>query len=156
MTAVYRHSIVVAREAIDALGHANNREFLRWMEEAAVHHSDMRGWSSARYLAGGAAWVAAQHRIDYLRPAFAGDALGVWTWIESIEARTCRRRYLVAREVDGKALALGVTVWAFIDLASHRGVPVAPDVAAAFDVVADDDPRLAVLGAARRLLSRDR
>lgn len=156
MTAVYRHSIVVAREAIDALGHANNREFLRWMEEAAVHHSDMRGWSSARYLAGGAAWVAAQHRIDYLRPAFAGDALGVWTWIESIEARTCRRRYLVAREVDGKALALGVTVWAFIDLASHRGVPVAPDVAAAFDVVADDDPRLAVLGAARRLLRRDR
>lgn len=156
MGAVFRHGVVVAPASIDALGHANNREFLRWMEEAAVRHSDARGWSSARYLAGGAAWVAAQHRIDYLRPAFAGDALSVWTWIESIEARTCRRRYLVAREVDGKALALGHTVWAFIDLASHRAVPVAPEVAAAFEVVRDDDPRLAVLGAARRLLRRER
>lgn len=154
MSAVFRYAVVVGPESIDALGHANNREFLRWMEEAAVSHSDTRGWTTARYLAGGAAWVAAQHRIDYLRPAFAGDALSVWTWIEAIEARTCRRRYLVARDDGGKALAVGVTVWAYIDLATQRGVPVAAEVADAFEAVRDDDPRLAVLGPARRLLRR--
>jgi hypothetical protein len=46
-------------------------------------------------------------------------------------------------------------VWAYIDLASGRGVPVPADVVAAFEVVPDDDPRLAVLGPARRLLRRD-
>lgn len=155
MPAVYRHAVVVGPESIDALNHVNNREFLRWMEEAAVRHSDARGWTTERYVASGASWVAAQHRIDYLRPAFEGDALTVWTWIADLQPRTSRRRYLVTRDADGKALATGHTVWAYIDLASGRGVPVPADVVASFEVVRDDDPRLEVLGPARRLLRRD-
>lgn len=155
MPAVFRHAVVVGAESIDALNHANNREFLRWMEEAAVRHSDARGWTTERYVASGASWVASQHRLDYLRPAFEGDALTVWTWIAEIQPRTSRRRYLVTRDRDGKALALGQTVWAYIDLANGRGVPVPADVAASFEAVADDDPRLDVIGPARRLLRRD-
>lgn len=147
--------MVVGRDSIDALNHANNREFLRWMEEAAVRHSDARGWTTESYVASGASWVASQHRLDYLRPAFEGDALIVWTWIAQIQARSSRRRYLVARAADGKALALGQTVWAYIDLASGRGVPVPAEVAASFEAVGDDDPRLEVLGPARRLLRRE-
>lgn len=154
MPAVFRHRVLVGPESIDALGHANNREFLRWMEEAAVRHSDARGWTTERYVSSGASWVAAQHRIDYLRPAFEGDALSVWTWIADIGPRRSRRRYLTMRDVDGKALALGQTVWAYIDLASGRGVPVPAEVARDFDPVADDDPRLEVLGPSCRLLRR--
>jgi len=152
--AIFRHAVLVGPDSIDALEHVNNREFLRWMEAAAVLHSDANGWTTERYLASGAAWVAARHAIDYLRPAFEGDRLSVWTWIESIEARTCGRRYMVTRDADGKALAIGRSVWAFVDLASHRGVPVPAQVAAAFEPVAAEDERLEVLGAARRLLRR--
>jgi acyl-CoA thioester hydrolase len=154
LPAVFRHDVVVGPASIDALNHANNREFLRWMEEAAVRHSDALGWTTERYVASGASWVASQHRLDYLRPAFEGDALIVWTWIAEIQPLTSRRRYLVTRAVDGKALALGQTVWAYIDLASGRGVPVPAAVSAAFDAVPDDDARLAVVGPARRLLRR--
>lgn len=155
MPAIFRHPIVVGAESIDALGHANNREFLRWMEEAAVGHSDANGWTTARYLASGASWVAAAHRIDYLRPAFLGDALTLWTWIADLQPRSSRRRYLLLRDADGKALATGWTVWAYADLASGRGVPVPAEVAAAFEVVPDADPRLDAFGPARRLLLRE-
>jgi len=155
LPAIFRHPVVVGAESIDALNHVNNREFLRWMEEAAVRHSDARGWTTERYLASGASWVASQHRIDYLRPAFLGETLSVWTWIAEIAPRTSRRRYLVTRDSDGKAVALGQTVWAYIDLASGRGVPVPAAVAASFEEVGDDDPRLDAIGPARRLLRRD-
>ena len=46
-------------ESIDAVGHVNNREYLRWMEEIAVEHSAAQGWPMERYFAGGNAWVAA-------------------------------------------------------------------------------------------------
>jgi acyl-CoA thioester hydrolase len=155
MPAVFRHRVVVGPESIDALNHVNNREFLRWMEEAAVAHSDARGWTTGRYVASGASWVASSHRIDYLRPAFLGDALSVWTWIAEIGPRTSRRRYFVVRDSDGKALAMGQTVWAYIDLASGRGVAVPAEVVASFEAVPDDNPSLDVIGPARRLLRRE-
>ena len=154
MPAVFRHDLIVGPASIDALAHANNREFLRWMEEAAVRHSDARGWTTVRYLHSGASWVASSHRIDYLRPAFEGDALTVCTWIAALAPRACRRRYVVLRATDGKALALGETRWAFVDLGSGRAIDVPQIVAGAYEVVAADDPRLDALGPARRLLQR--
>lgn len=154
MPAVFRHDLIVGPASIDALAHANNREFLRWMEEAAVRHSDARGWTTARYLHSGGSWVASSHRIDYLRPAFEGDALIVWTWIAAIAPRTCLRRHAVLRACDTKALAIGETRWAFVDLASGRAIDVPKIVAGAYEVVAADDPRLDALGPARRLLQR--
>lgn len=153
MPEIHQHRIVVGAESIDALNHVNNREFLRWMEAAAVRHSDLRGWPTERYLALGASWVAATHRLDYLRPAYEGDALVVFTWIAELGAQHCRRRYVVARERDGKALARGVTRWAFIDLKSGRATSVAPEVAQDFVVVPDGDARLAQLGPALRALA---
>ena len=81
MPRIYQRSLTVAPESIDAVGHVNNREYLRWMEEIAVEHSAAHGWPMERYFAGGNAWVAATHFLEYLRPAFAGDALDVYTWI---------------------------------------------------------------------------
>ncbi len=155
LPAIFRYPVTVGAGSIDALNHANNREFLRWMEEAALRHSDARGWTTERYVASGASWVASQHKLDYLRPAFLGDALTVWTWIADLQPRSSLRRYLVTRDADGKALAMGQTTWAYIDLASGRGVPVPGEVGASFEIVPDDDPRLDILGPARRLLRRE-
>jgi acyl-CoA thioesterase FadM len=61
---------------------------------------------------------------------------------------------VVLRAADGKALALGETRWAFVDLGSGRAVDVPQIVAGAYEVVAADDVRLECLGPARRLLQR--
>ena len=45
MERIFRFPIKVGKESIDVLGHTNNKEYLRWMEEAALAHSDSLGWT---------------------------------------------------------------------------------------------------------------
>jgi acyl-CoA thioester hydrolase len=130
----------VAPDAIDALGHANNREYLRWMEEAAMAHSAAQGWPMERYLALAAAWVVRSHYVQYLRPAFENEPIAVLTWVAGFERWTSRRRYLIQR--DRRAIARAETDWAFVDLATGRPREVPVALRDAFEVVSDDDPEL--------------
>ena len=58
MERIFRFPIKVGKESIDVLGHTNNKEYLRWMEEAALAHSDSLGWTMDRYLGIGKVFVA--------------------------------------------------------------------------------------------------
>ena len=148
MPRIHHRSLIVSAESIDAVGHVNNREYLRWMEDIAVEHSAAQGWPMERYFQGGHAWVAATHFIEYLRPAFAGDALDLYTWISAWDRRTCVRRYAMLRQ--RKLVARGETCWTFVELASGRACDLPASVAEAFVVVPDDDGELRSLGLARR------
>jgi len=140
---IFHKSLVVGRESIDAVGHVNNREYLRWMEEIAVEHSAAQGWPMERYFAERTAWVAASHFIEYLRPALQGDAIDVYTWITRWSERDCLRRYAVIRA--RKLLARGETNWTFVDLDSGRARAIPESVLGAFAVVAEDDDELRAL-----------
>lgn len=148
MPHIFRKCLVVGPESIDAVGHVNNREYLRWMEEIAVEHSTARGWPMQRYFDAGTAWVASTHFLEYLRPAFAGDQLDVYTWIAAWERRTCTRRYAVARQ--RKLLARGETCWTFVALPSGRAIDLPVEVTGAFALVNDDSDELKQLGLGRR------
>jgi acyl-CoA thioester hydrolase len=148
MPRIYHQSLLVGPESIDAVGHVNNREYLRWMEEVAVEHSAAQGWPMERYFAAGTAWFAATHFIEYLRPARAGETLDVYTWICGWDGAKCLRRYAVTRE--RKLVARGETRWAFVDLATGRACPVPDAVLQAFSAVPDDDGELRALNLARR------
>ena len=50
MERIFRFPIKVGKESIDVLGHTNNKEYLRWMEEAALAHSDSLGSVSYTHL----------------------------------------------------------------------------------------------------------
>ena len=148
MPRIFHKPLIVGPESIDAVGHANNREYLRWMEDIAVEHSAAQGWPMERYFQGGNAWVASTHFLEYLRPAFAGDALDVYTWIATWDRRTSVRRYAVMRQ--RKVLARGETCWTFVELANGRACDLPESVTAAFVVVPDVDDELRALGLARR------
>jgi acyl-CoA thioester hydrolase len=145
---IFHKPLTVGDASIDALGHVNNREYLRWMEEVALEHSAVRGWPMQRYLAAGMAWVAATHFIEYLRPALAGEPIDVYTWIVRWGERDCVRRYAVLRQ--RKLLARGETLWTFVDLASGRARPIPPEVLGAYVAVGEDDEELRALGLVRR------
>ncbi|MEG0821815.1 MAG: thioesterase family protein [Burkholderiaceae bacterium] len=147
MPRIYDKSITVGAESIDMLGHVNNREYLRWMEEAALAHSAAQGWPTARHLASGKAWVASSHVIEYLRPAFSGDKLVLHTWVESVTGAHSTRRYAVMRE--RKLLVRGETRWTFVNLATGRAIDVPPEIAAAFESVSNGDAELIERGIAR-------
>ena len=71
MAQIYRYELTVPENAVDVNGHVNNLEYLRWMQDAAILHSDSQGCTKVTKAAG-ATWVVRMHRIEYLRPAFAG------------------------------------------------------------------------------------
>jgi acyl-CoA thioester hydrolase len=135
MTTPYVYAVEVAASTIDANGHANNIEYLRWMQDAAVAHSDAVGCTRAT-LAATATWVVRSHHIDYLRPAFAGDRLEVRTWVADFRRAFSLRKYELVRRSDGAILARGETNWAYIDAASGRPRSIPEEIRNLFGVTA--------------------
>jgi acyl-CoA thioester hydrolase len=132
----------VRRDALDDNGHVNNVRFVRWMQDAAVAHSDRTGCSRLTKDEG-ATWVARSHAIEYLRPAFLGDRIAVLTWVSSWRRVRSLRRYRFVRETDGALLARGETDWVFVDTQSGRPRHIPEAVARVFTLVPPErEPRM--------------
>ncbi|HSU68821.1 MAG TPA: acyl-CoA thioesterase [Tepidisphaeraceae bacterium] len=116
---IHRHPIEVPANAIDANGHVNNVEFVRWMQEAAVAHADAVGCTAAT-LAAGATWVVRSHRIEYLKAGFLGDRIEVRTWVENFRRAFSLRKYEFVRPSDNAVLARGETDWVYVETATGR------------------------------------
>jgi acyl-CoA thioester hydrolase len=125
------YQVEVSTSAIDANGHANNVEYLRWMQEAAWSHSDAVGCTDATRAAG-ATWVVRSHHVEYLRPAFAREVVEVRTWVADFRRAFSLRKYELVRRGDGTVLARGETDWAFVDAASGRPRSIPEPIRALF------------------------
>jgi acyl-CoA thioester hydrolase len=130
---VFRVPLRVADDDIDALGHASNVVFVRWIQDVAIAHSSAVGLGLSAYQRLGAIFVVVRHEIDYLRPALRGDALEARTWISNVMAAKCQRSTELVRKEDGKLLARGLTTWGFIELATGRPRRISEEVRAAFE-----------------------
>ncbi len=135
MPAVFEFHRPVRPEDIDLLGHVNNLVYLKWMQSAAVAHSDTQGWPTERYQSLCAGWVVRSHQIEYLQPAFADHGIIVRTWVADMKKISSLRRYQILRDRDGAVLATGATNWAFIDFATGRLMRIPTEVAGAFEVI---------------------
>jgi acyl-CoA thioester hydrolase len=149
MSRIFSHNLTVTDESIDEFGHVNNQRYIAWMQDVATAHSAANGWPMERYLATGAAWVVRSHLIEYLRPAFAGDAIEIFTWAASLELREVSRRYLFRRVNDRQTLARAETKWVYVDVKSGRPKRVPEQLLASFEAVPDDDPELRALAKER-------
>jgi acyl-CoA thioester hydrolase len=67
---VFSHPIEISASDIDHLGHVNNAVYIQWAQKLAETY-----WSSIAppdlYLS--RLWIALQHQIKYMKPAFMGD-----------------------------------------------------------------------------------
>ena len=127
----YVHTLRVDASAIDENGHANNVEYVRWMQDAAVAHADAAGCTAAT-VAAGATWVVRSHRIQYSRPAFAGDEVRVVTWVADVRRAFSLRMYRFERAADNTVLAEGETDWVFVDTKTGRPRSVPEGIAGMF------------------------
>jgi acyl-CoA thioester hydrolase len=134
--APYVYEVTVATTAIDGNGHANNIEYLRWMQDAATSHSAAVGCTAATRAAG-ATWVVRSHHVDYLRPAFVGDLVAVRTWVADFRRAFSLRKYELVRRGDGIVLARGETDWVFVDTATGRPRSVPEHIQTLFGVPAE-------------------
>ena len=138
MPAIFEFRHIVQPSEIDGQGHVNNIEYLRWMQDAAVEHSAVQGWTTQRYLEFGAVFVVRSHQIEYLQPAFAGDEIKVVTWVNNFGKFTSLRKYQVVRERDNLLLASAATNWAFISWPRRLPKRFPPELVEAFVVVPED------------------
>lgn len=141
MPRIFRQELIVSADAIDEFRHVNNQRYIAWMQEVATAHSAANGWPMERYLGIGAAWVVRSHFIEYLRPAFAGDALDIDTWASSLALREVTRKYRFRRA--DQLLARAETKWVYVDIKSGRPKRIPEELLASFVAVPDDDPELA-------------
>lgn len=138
MPAVFELRRTVQPSEIDDQGHVGNVEYLRWLQDAAVEHSAVQGWTKERYLEFGAVFVVRSHQIEYLQPAFAGDDVKVLTWVSNFHKFTTVRKYQVVRERDNLLLAKAATNWAFISWPNRLPKRFPPELVEAFVLVPED------------------
>lgn len=97
----YRLLVRVRFHECDPLGHVNNAVYLNYLEQAAIDHAALVGWSQHNLEQEvGGVFVARRHEIDYLRPAVEGDRLEILTWAEEMSMATAMRRYVIRRVGD--------------------------------------------------------
>jgi acyl-CoA thioester hydrolase len=136
MSGIFQYLHTVADDEIDGQGHANNVVYVAWMQAAAIAHSASLGWTAERYRQLGKGWVARQHKIDYLQPAYLGDELIVETEVLEMKKVTSRRHYRILRRSDGQLLARAETHWAFVDYATGKPTRIPAEIAGAFPIAA--------------------
>ncbi|MEM6793997.1 MAG: thioesterase family protein [Acidobacteriota bacterium] len=130
---LYRWSLEVPEDALDENGHVNNVVYVGWMQEVANRHADSLG-CTRETRAAGAMWVVYEHRIRYLKPAFAGDLLEVRTWVEKMRFAQSTRHTEIARLEGGGEVILsrGATEYVFVDAQSGMPRRIPPEVSGVF------------------------
>jgi len=136
MEPVYRLELIVPAEAVDGNRHVNNVAYVQWMQDAAIQHSAATGCTRMTEAIG-ATWVARMHRIEYLSPAFADEAITVLTWVADFRKVRSLRRYKFIRAVDQKVLVLGETDWVLVDVATGRPRGIPCEMVNLFELVPD-------------------
>jgi acyl-CoA thioester hydrolase len=121
----FTHEFVVPDTAIDALGHANNVEYVRWVQDVAEAHwlaicPPMR---QDAYV-----WVVREHRVRYKHPAFVGDVLCATTWVGDASGATSVRHTRLTRVADDVLLCEAETTWVLLDPKSGRPVRIDAEV----------------------------
>jgi acyl-CoA thioester hydrolase len=138
MSRIFSLHFPVPEDAIDEFGHVNNLKYLGWMQDLAIQHSAAQGWPIERYVELGQAWVVQSHFIKYVRPAFAGEQISLFTWIAGFSPRSSPRKYLFWRPADQQVLAEAETMWVYVDMKSGHPRHLPTDLRDAFEIV--DDP----------------
>lgn len=112
---VFTREVVVTEEEIDALGHANNISYLKWVQDIAEAHWLARAHEEYHETC---IWVVLNHYIEYKRPAFLRDHLTVKTYVGATSGPRSMRHVEILRE--GTLLAWAKTEWCLLDLKTKR------------------------------------
>ena len=121
LEAPYIIDVRVTAEDVDALGHANNVSYVRWLERCAWQHSESLGLSMTEYRELDRAMVVFRHEIDYLAAAYQEEVLAVGTWIvESDDRLRLVRQFQIIRPADGCTLLRARSTYVCMALSSGK------------------------------------
>jgi acyl-CoA thioester hydrolase len=121
--------LAVAPEDIDELGHVNNVNYLKWVQQvAAAHWSALAPAEDLERIA----WVVLRHEIDYRKPARSGDAIVARTWVGPATKLSYERHTQILRAGTRELLAQARTLWCPVDRTSGRPAQISAGAQAIF------------------------
>jgi acyl-CoA thioester hydrolase len=123
----HSHAIAVDAADIDFMGHVNNANYLRWVQDAVVAH--WRRFAPEEAVATHL-WIALKHEITYLRPAFLADQIVAEVVLKKVAG--ARAFYDTVIRRGDEVLAEVTSSWACVDAATLRPMRIAKDIAARF------------------------
>ncbi len=136
MNGIYEYQIIVDQSALDGNQHVNNVTYVKWINEAAILHSESVGWSQQRYRQHQFGWVVRHHDITYLNPAFLHDELTVKTWIADMKRVSSLRQFRFYKH--DQCILKAATNWVFIDFTTHKLKSIPESVSEAYCIVTND------------------
>jgi acyl-CoA thioester hydrolase len=119
--------------------HANNVEYLRWIDRVAELHADSLGHTREALLRIDRCFFVARHEIDYLAECWVGERLLIVTWVRSMRKTTSWRDTVVVRANDRALIARSSTLWAFVDLTSRRPARIPASMTTSFEPLSSAD-----------------
>lgn len=112
-------SFKVDSSLIDDLGHVNNVNYLKWVQEIAEKHwTSLTNPAIDKYYV----WVVLRHEIDYFSAAFKDDKIVLKTWIGESYGLKSERFVEVIR--DDKVICQAKTIWCLLDKISMKPVRI--------------------------------
>lgn len=113
--------LVVVPEEIDEYQHVNNAAYVRWLDRCAWAHSSALGLSIEDCKRMDRGMAVRQSQLEYLAPAFDGDAVTVGTWItQNDEKLRVTRRFQIVADRTGKTLVRANIEYVCLVLSSGR------------------------------------
>ena len=124
---MYRHSIEVAEDDIDHMGHVNNSVYLTWVQDAVVQYWETVAPAEAvaKHL-----WVALKHEITYRKPTFLNDQVFAEVIAERVQGARAFFTTMIRRGED--VLAEVKSCWCCLDAITHRPIRLTEEVGSRF------------------------
>lgn len=120
----FTRSFRVRHYEVDFLGHLNNANYVRFMQEAAIEASTDAGFSPQWYRENGAGWVIRRLAIRYHAQVRYGEELNIATWVSDLKRVTSHREYLITRAHDGAQVARARVNWVYVDLKTGQPIRI--------------------------------
>ncbi|MXP29322.1 acyl-CoA thioesterase [Porphyrobacter algicida] len=129
MSNSYTKVFTATADHIDELGHVNNAEWIRWVQDIATEH-----WSTVADPAHVEAfiWVVTRHEIDYRGNIGPGESVTATTYVPDPPRGARFDRCVDFHDDAGKLLVAVRSTWAMIERESGRLHRIRPEIAEPF------------------------
>jgi len=115
---------------LDAMGHLNNVEFLRFFETARIDFLATLAPEHSPTSRSEFGWIFAECHIAYRAPAFSNDDLRVFVTPGELRRSSLRLDFRMVAEGDGRLVADGYGVLVGYDYGAGRAQPVPEELRA--------------------------
>lgn len=109
---------------------------MRMMQEAAIIHSDLSGYSVMDVERTRVVWLLVQWRVRMLQKIRWNEPVNVITWPQTMEKLTSNRCFRIVNR-DGDPVAIAESSWLLANSDTGRVMRIPPEVAEAYDLIAD-------------------